>query len=91
MKEMYIAPESRLYAINISENIAGSSAEEGGGDAVQGNAVIKFSQVVSGCRAYYTDDTTSPVTANGEFGDYFNELNNLGKPMTYWNCFKWKF
>ena len=49
MKKKYIRPQSMLYAINLSENIA--SSEVGSeGDIVGGNMIIKFSSVSNGCR-----------------------------------------
>lgn len=101
MKKNYVRPESRLYAINLAENIAnsgiggdGTGTGAGTGDAVNGMSVIKFTHGSNGCRMYYTGDTTAVVTQqSGSFADYFNELNGLAASnpaqyaITYWNCF----
>ena len=87
MKKKYIRPESRLYAINLAENIA-SSEVEGSGDIVGGNMIIKFSSLVDGCRGYYTGDTTSPVTVVGGFNEYYTELSSIGKINLFINCLK---
>lgn len=90
MKEKYVVPESRLYTININENIAGSGAVASG-DNLAGSAVIKFTHATDGCRGYYTGDMTAQVTVTGsEFSNYYNELNNIGRqnPFIYWSCFK---
>lgn len=87
MKKKYIRPQSMLYAINLSENIA--SSEVGSeGDIVGGNMIIKFSSVSNGCRGYYTGDQTSPVTVTGSFSEYYTELSSLGKINLFMNCLK---
>ena len=91
MKKKYIRPESRLYAINLSENIA-SSDVEGSGDLVNGNMVIKFTSDGNGCRGYYSGITTAPVTVTGTFNDYYKELNSIVEStfnyFLYFNCLK---
>ena len=96
MKKKYIRPESRLYAINLSENIASSETtggdSVGGGSLVNGNMVIKFSSSADGCRNYYTGTTMAPVTVTGTFNDYYNELNGYVMEQQnyflYFNCLK---
>lgn len=91
MKKKYIQPESRLYAMNLTENIA-SSGVGGEGELVSGNSVIKFSHNVDGCRGYYTDDESAPVTVTGTFYDYYNELDKIVSEkhnyFVYFNCLK---
>lgn len=91
MKKKYVRPESRLYAINLSENIAGSGASDAG-DLVSGNSVIKFTHAGDGCRGYYTGDMTAPVTAHGSFANYARELESIIQSTlnfaTYFNCYK---
>lgn len=91
MKKKYIAPDSRLFAINISENIAGSDTI--GGDSISSSIQIKFTHSVSPCRDYYTGDTTAKVTV--DYGSdpmvYYNELYDyVEKNMNYglyFRCF----
>ncbi len=87
MKKKYVAPESRLFAINLSESIAAS----GGISEISGAAVIKFTQLVDGCRGYYTGDNTAPVKATGSsFIDYYNELLSYNNFYAYFNCFRYQ-
>lgn len=89
MKKKYVVPESKLYAINIDENIAGSDVLMGD-DMMSGQITIRFTYGSSPCREYYTNDTTAVVTiTNGTFMDYYHELYAYGKknPITYLNCF----
>lgn len=90
MKKKYVRPESRLYVINLAENIA-SSGDDVSGDLVNGNMVIKFTSAVDGCRQHYTGDSTAIVTVNtNHFVDYENELRSIitngGNIWTYFNC-----
>lgn len=87
MKKEYVAPESKLFAINMSENIAIS----GGLSEVEGGAVIKFTQLVDGCREFYTGDSTAPVKVTGSnFLDYYDELVGYNNLSAYFSCFKYK-
>lgn len=87
MKAKYVAPESRLLALNMSESIAAS----GGISEVSGSAIITFTQVIDGCRGYHSGDQTAPVTAtSSNFIDYYNELKSYNNPMVYFNCFSYK-
>ncbi len=89
MKKKYVVPESKLYAINIKENIAGSDLMTGD-DAMSGQITIRFTHGGSPCREYYTGDMTAVVTiTNGNFMDYYHELYAYAKknPITYLNCF----
>lgn len=74
MKKKYIRPESRLYAINLSENIASSGGTYG--DVVNGSAVIKFTHGGDNCRAFYSGYTNAVNTLgnSASFVDYYNEL-----------------
>ncbi len=92
MKKTYVVPESKLYAINISENIAGSDVLDSGDDMISTNAVITFTYGSDPCRGYYTNDTTAPVTVTGDaFAPYYNELREYGKKnlLVYFNCFEY--
>lgn len=91
MKKKYVKPDSELFAINISENLAGSDSI--GGDSISSSIQIKFTHSVSPCREYYTGDTTAKV--NVEYGSdalkYYDELygyveNNMNYAM-YFRCF----
>lgn len=91
MKKKYIAPDSELFAINISENIAGSDSV--GGDSISSSIQIKFTHSVSPCRDYYTGDTSAPVTV--PYGSdalvYYDELYNYVETNMnyglYFRCF----
>ena len=90
MKKKYVRPESRLYAINLAENIA-SSGDDLNGSLVNGNMVIKFTSAIDGCRGFYTGDSTAVVTVvDGRFYDYESELRSIiangGNIWTYFNC-----
>ena len=91
MKKKYIRPESRLFTINLSENIAGSGVTDGE-DIVSGNTVIKFTHTGDGCRGYYSGITTAPVTVSGTFYDYYAELDKIVSEtqnyFLYFNCLK---
>lgn len=91
MRKKYIAPDSELFAINISENIAGSDSV--GGDSISSSIQIKFTHSVSPCRDYYTGDTTAKV--NVDYGSdalvYYDELYSYVKQnqnyAMYFRCF----
>lgn len=86
MKKEYIVPESKLFAINMKENIAIS-----GGAEVSGAAVIKFTYKIDGCKKYYSGFTWAEVhTAGVTFGDYYKELDSYGGEA-YYNCFRYVF
>ncbi len=88
MKKKYIAPESRLFAINLKEGIA---AVSGGISEVSGAAVIKFTHDMDGCRGFYTGISSAKVeTAGTSFLDYYNELMGYGAEA-YFACFRYQF
>lgn len=88
MKKKYIAPESRLFAINLKEGIA---AVSGGISEVSGAAVIKFTHDMDGCRGFYTGISSAKVeTAGTSFLDYYNELMSYGAEA-YFACFRYQF
>ena len=71
MKKKYIAPESKLIAINLKESIAVS----GGIDAVEGSASISFTSQRDGCRDLYTGVVKQE--ANGTtFMDYYTDFRD---------------
>lgn len=87
MKKKYVVPESRLFAINLSESIAVS----GGTSEVSGSAVIQFTEGMDGCREIYTGTPGAKVETTGTgFIDYYNELLGYGSEA-YFNCFRYKF
>lgn len=86
MKKKYVVPESRLFAINMSESIAAS----GFVSEVAGSAIIKFTQLVDGCRELYTGDSTAPVkVTTNTFMDYYNELLAYNNMSAYFTCFRY--
>lgn len=92
MKKEYIAPESRLFAINISENIADSiGGDIGGSSEISGSAVIQFYQYADGCRKIYTRVETALVNPSyTTFPQFYNELLGYGADV-YFNCFRYQF
>ncbi len=92
MKKDYIIPESRLFAINISENIADSiGGDMGGSSEISGSAVIQFYQYSDGCRKIYTKIEQAPVNPNNvNFIDFYNEILSYGADV-YFNCFRYQF
>lgn len=88
MKKEYIVPESKLFAINMNENIAIS----GGHSEISGSAIIKFTHTIDGCKLYYSGDTTAPVgVTSGVFGDYVLELRGYNNMNAYFNCYTYTF
>ena len=90
MKKEYIAPQSALYAINLSEKIAtGSPGDDisGGSDHVSGSVNIYFTHSDGPCRGYYTGEFEAPVgVINGTWIDYFMELHGMNKPLVLQKC-----
>lgn len=88
MKKGYIKPESRLLVFNIKENIAASGY---GNSEISGAAVIRFTQVIDGCRGFYSGVQSAKVTTPGNsFSDYYTELVEYGADV-YFSCFKYIF
>ena len=88
MKKKYIVPESKLFAINMKENIAASIQ---GGSEISGAAVIQFTSAKDGCRKHYTGLEAYEVRTNGtSFSDYYKELYAYGSEA-YYTCFKYIF
>lgn len=86
MKKEYIAPESALYSINLSEKIA-SSPGGIGDDMVSGSVNIYFTHEADGCRGYYYGEFEAPVSVvNGSWIDYFLELHGMNKPTVLQKC-----
>ena len=87
MKRKYVVPESRLFAINLSENIAVSS----GLSEVSGSAVIKFTQNKDGCRGIYTDTPNATVDPSiTTFSGYYEQMLTYGAEV-YFKCFRYQF
>lgn len=87
MKKVYIAPESALFVINLSEKIASSPIPGIGSDKVSGSVDIYFSHDGGGCRGYYYGEFEAPVSVvNGSWLDYFLELHGMNKPLVLQKC-----
>lgn len=89
MKKKYVAPESKLIALNLNESIAIS----GGVSEVGGMAVLKFYSTHDGCRRLYTERVavSEHLWAGGEFLDYYNDFMSKvqaqGAYEAYFMCF----
>lgn len=88
MKKPYIIPESRLFSIDLNENIAASDLLFNGGDEVSATALIKFTLGTEPCRGKYTDAIPVTVGDHASFMTYYNELNNEVASGKYENGFK---
>ena len=87
MKKEYIAPESALFEINLSEKIATSPGSDVGNDMVSGSVSIYFTHNGGGCRGYYYGEFEAPVSVvNGSWIDYFLELHGMNKPLVLQKC-----
>lgn len=75
MKKKYVAPQSKLIALNLNESIAVSA----GDDIIAGMSVIKFSANIDGCRQLYTEriPVSEGLQAGADFMDYYNEFLDL--------------
>ncbi len=84
MKKEYIAPKSRFYSVEFSENIASSIPGSFGGDQISGAMTILFSHTVTPCRDYYTESFSAPVTVpeNSTFVEYFLDMQGKAAPTT---------
>ena len=96
MKKPYITPESRLFTINLNENIAASDQIDNGNDQISANTIIKFTFGTDPCRGKYTDMIPVTVGDNASFIQYYNELNSEASSgkyengyQAYFNCFKY--
>lgn len=88
MKKKYVAPESKLIALNLNESIAASA----GDDTVGGMAVIQFKYVLDGCREMYSGKIAVSKDLPGtDFIHYYNDFMNLvkqtGNYEAYFFCF----
>ena len=88
MKKLYVAPESKLIALNLNESIAASV----GDDMVGGMAVIQFKNVQDGCRELYTGRVAVSTNLPGtDFIHYYNDLMSKvmeqGAYEAYFFCF----
>ena len=70
-----------------------NTAVSGGVDEVGGMAVIQFTDMLDGCRKYYTG-LAEVKTTGTDFLDYYDDFNNLVAQtqnfMAWFNCFKRK-
>ncbi len=88
MKKTYIAPESKMIAINLNEGIA---AVSGGISEVSGSAVIKFTHDTDGCRGRYTGVESAKVDPTiTTFSGYYEQMLTYGADV-YFNCFRYQF
>lgn len=88
MKKKYIVPESRLFAINMTENIAAMS---GGSSEISGAAVIQFYEMYDGCRGIYTETPGAKVDPSAStFLDFYQDLQRYGADV-YFKCFRYQF
>lgn len=87
MKKTYVAPESKLFALKLNENIADSV--EQGEDSVQGMFIISFTQTTSPCRGIYTgvDGAKNTLGMEANFSDYYAQLQGYGK-AELWGCLR---
>ncbi len=87
MKKKYVVPESKLFAVNMNENIAIS----GGASEISGSAIIRFTELVDNCRGIYTGCSGANVSEGlTTFIDYYNDLLTKGAEV-YYNCFRYEF
>ena len=88
MKKKYIVPESKLFSINMTENIA---AVSGASSEISGAAVIQFYEYVDGCRGIYTETKGATVDPNASsFFDYYQDMQRYGAEV-YFKCFRYQF
>jgi len=87
MKKTYVAPESKLFALKLNENIADSVNQ--GEDVVQGLFIISFTQSANPCRDLYTniDGAKNSYGFDGTFSQYYAELQAYGK-ADLWGCLR---
>ncbi len=87
MKNKYVAPESKLIALNFHENIASSES----GDIVSGMAVIKFHAIQDACRETYTKRIEVGSGVGPDFLEYYNDfmskVQSTGNFEAYFYCF----
>lgn len=97
MKKPYVAPASRLFTINLKENIAASDSIYNGDDLITATAVIYFTQDTEPCRGMYTGlvKVDELIGDNASFGAYWSDLNKqVGEGvqdgyLAYYKCFKY--
>ena len=96
MKKTYVVPESRLFSINLNENIAASDQiYNSGDDLITATAVITFTHGTDPCREVYTDiiPVSESVKGSTSFLQYYNDLStqvgDTGKYEAYFKCFKY--
>lgn len=86
MKKAYIVPESKLFAIDLKENIAASDIIINGEDEISSSGRIKFTVDVTPCRGFYTGSDKPVNPNNSTFLDYYNELRGYNDFQAYFNC-----
>ena len=77
MRKNYIPPESRLFAINLSEKIASSMSHEGD----------IYSTIVNGKRVYIGVEGAEVITALQD-GQYITEIMTYALKLNNWDLLK---
>ena len=73
MKKKYIRPESKLFVINLAENIANASGPFVGKDEVG----VQFSHDAAGsCYTHYVNFDNAKVILGHETGQYVDEMQS---------------
>lgn len=88
MKKKYIRPESQLFVINFSENIADGSVPEDDDFVFSGTCNIYYKRKSDGL-LYYTDNLSAPVA---EIGNAFAEIMSYilaGNTQLISDCMKY--
>ena len=85
MKKTYVVPESKLFALKLSENIADSVTQ--GDDEVSGLFIISFTQGETPCRGLYTGvpGAICDLGMEATFSQYYAQLQSYGK-AELWRC-----
>lgn len=92
MKKPYIVPESRVFSINLNENIAASDKVTQGDDIVTAQGVIRFTFGTEPCRGKYTDFIPVTVGDNATYSQYMADLREgatkygIDGYMAFFNC-----
>lgn len=85
MKKTYVAPESKLFALKLNENIADSV--EQGNDEVSGMFVISFTESSNPCRGLYTGvpNMINTLGMEAPFASYYAQLQGYNN-ADLWGC-----
>ncbi len=85
MKKTYVAPESKLFVLKLSENIADSITQ--GDDLISGLFVITFTQNETPCRGLYSGipGAICDLGMEATFAQYYAQLQSYGMGEL-WGC-----